>query len=277
MAKKAPEQFISPANLWGKPLPGYSGKKEPVVAQEETPAVTDALPDDDEPEEDEAIDDEDDEDFDDEEGDEEDETEEEEEDVVAPEETIVAQTSAAAETVEMPTNEKEREHMAEKKSGADHIRDMIAQRTASGESLRGVDIVAALAKKKIVVSPAQVSQLLKKAGMGGKPRGMAMTISSEDRSRIANQFKLKDKPGRTRVPNNAVLASAKPRVATAPTAVAAQPVMDMAEDPLMTTEMLIAAAQFVKTCEGNFDAALCTLATYRRMTMTMDTIKNATL
>jgi hypothetical protein len=78
-----------------------------------------------------------------------------------------------------------------KKSMSDHVRDEIAKRQASGDSLRGVDIVTALAKRGVKVSPAQVSQLLKKAGAGTKSRKPkaaatpAATPEPTDRSRMA--------------------------------------------------------------------------------------------
>jgi hypothetical protein len=61
--------------------------------------------------------------------------------------------------------------MSEKMSLSDHVRAEITRRHKAGDSLRGKDIVEALAKKKIKVSPAQVSQLLKKAGLGGGKPG----------------------------------------------------------------------------------------------------------
>lgn len=71
------------------------------------------------------------------------------------------------------TTESRTRSMADKKkvSLSDHIRTEIEKRKASGASLRGVDIVAALEKRSISVSPAQVSQLLKKAGVAGSKRG----------------------------------------------------------------------------------------------------------
>jgi hypothetical protein len=61
---------------------------------------------------------------------------------------------------------------------SDHVRAEIARRHKAGEELRGVEIVKALAKRKIEVSPAQVSQLLKKAGLGGKPRKRGGTTTA---------------------------------------------------------------------------------------------------
>lgn len=73
-----------------------------------------------------------------------------------------------------------------KKSMSDHVRDEITRRQESGDSLRGVDIVTALAKKGIKVSPAQVSQLLKKAGVSSKARGPKKSkAAAEERTRAA--------------------------------------------------------------------------------------------
>ena len=57
-----------------------------------------------------------------------------------------------------------------KKSISDYIREEIARRQDAEESLRGKDIVAALAEEGVTANPAQVSQLLKKAGVKSKPR-----------------------------------------------------------------------------------------------------------
>ena len=77
----------------------------------------------------------------------------------------------AEDTVSKPRR-KERVSMAsskteKKKSMSDYVRDEISRRIDNDKSLRGKDIVAALAAKGVNVSPAQVSQLLKKAGVTG--------------------------------------------------------------------------------------------------------------
>lgn len=91
------------------------------------------------------------------------------------------------------------EEMAEKKSLSDYVREEIADRKASGESLRGVDIMNALAKRKIKVSAAQVSQLLKKEGVSSKARGgrkpaAATAAASDERSRVANKARTATRP-----------------------------------------------------------------------------------
>ncbi len=81
--------------------------------------------------------------------------------------------------------------MADKKmSMSDHVRAEIDKRQSAGDSLRGVDIVNALAKRGIKVSPAQVSQLLKKAGVGQKARGPRKSkAAAEERSRAASSIR----------------------------------------------------------------------------------------
>lgn len=73
-----------------------------------------------------------------------------------------------------------------KKSMSDYVREEIARRQESGDSLRGVEIVNTLAKKGVKVSAAQVSQLLKKAGVSAKARGPKKAkAAAEERSRAA--------------------------------------------------------------------------------------------
>jgi hypothetical protein len=86
-------------------------------------------------------------------------------------------TAAAVATVHSagvkPINTKKRkkEKMAEKMSISDHIRREIEKRQESGDSLRGVDIKNSLEKRGVLASPAQISQLLKKAGVAPTARG----------------------------------------------------------------------------------------------------------
>jgi hypothetical protein len=82
--------------------------------------------------------------------------------------------------------EKRVRSMPEKKSMSDYVREEIDRRKKSGDSLRGVDIVTELAKHKIKVSPAQVSQLLKKAGVSQKAPGprKAKLAASQDGEKI---------------------------------------------------------------------------------------------
>ena len=78
---------------------------------------------------------------------------------------------AAVEPTKEMSKKKKKDESTMKKRGSDYIREEIARRRESGDSLRGVDIVKALAKKKVAVSAAQVSQLLKAEGVPRAPRG----------------------------------------------------------------------------------------------------------
>jgi len=270
MAKKATAgELVSPANLWGKPLPRIptgraaaekpEGKgtrmhpddddeidsdvdaelaeaeevDEPELEVEEDDEDGAELETSDEPESEEDDDEEDDavEDFEDEEGG---------DDSVADaaESSVEAAESAPRERKSRTTVKVDA--MAEKKTMSDHVRDEIAARKRAGESLRGVDIVAALAKRKIKVSPAQVSQLLKKAGMGGKSRAgrkaapapAAAGGDHEERSRRANKAK---------------------------NARAAAGGLDL------PWSQLNAAKAFVLTCDGSVDAAMSVLTTLQKL------------
>lgn len=135
--------------------------------------------------------------------------------------------------------------MPEKKSGADHIRDEIAKRQAANESLRGVDIVAALAKRRIEVSPAQVSQLLKKAGAGGAPRGNKLVAAgNEGKSRIANKAK---KPA-AETPR--MLPKARPATGAVGT---------------LPMDQLKAASAFLAACGGCYDSAGEILSAHKQL------------
>lgn len=131
--------------------------------------------------------------------------------------------------------------MSEKMSLSDHVRAEITRRQKSGDSLRGKDIVDSLSKKKIKVSPAQVSQLLKKAGLGGKTRGKkaaAVAAAGTDKNRVAHKAAPRD-----------VSPSATP---------AKQPPKMAAKKPAATTgfkvpmAQLEAASSFVDACGGSF-------------------------
>jgi len=90
------------------------------------------------------------------------------------------------------TPESRKRTMSDKKkvSLSDHIRNEIDKRQTSGASLRGVDIVAALEKRGINVSAAQVSQLLKKAGVAGtRARKPAAEEQVSEKSRSAMKAK----------------------------------------------------------------------------------------
>lgn len=221
MSKKVEAgEIVNPANLWGKPL-GKSAAPAPKASKEKE---TRMLPDDeidsdvdaeleDEPTDAELVDaavnddiedgsaDDDADGFDSEPGDDADEEGDEEVDSAVDADEEESKTTR----VVTPMADKK------KKSMSDHVRDEIDRRNAAGESLRGVDIVNALAKKGVKVSPAQVSQLLKKAGVSAKgrnPRKSKVAEAAEDtRSRAAVSTRKGTEPKR---PANKVRPTAEP-------------------------------------------------------------------
>lgn len=274
MAKKTEVGgFISPANLWGKPLPNLSGSKPAPATNEQTEERTkrmladeddtsdsdvDAELEDeneaaayaeaaaeeaDEPEDADDAEDADDEEaevdgYESEEGDDADDGKE----VDA---TVAVDSDDPAPVPVTASAKKKVSPMSEKKSGADHIRDEIAKRQAAGESLRGVDIVAALAKRRIEVSPAQVSQLLKKAGAGGAPRGKKLVAAGDEgKSRIANKAK---KP-------TAETPRMLPKARPATGAVGTLPM-----------DQLKAASAFLAACGGCYDSAGEILSAHKQL------------
>lgn len=275
------EEFVSPANLWGKPLPGATSKapaeKDKDKTEKGTTKMRFATPEDYDDEdvdvdvdaelEEDAVDDEEayteaDADYEDEGSediretaaklpdDEDDETEYEPEegDEVSDEAVDSAvETDEDDDPVEAPkatkTQKRKVKAMAEKKSGADHIREEIERRQASGDSLRGVDIVAALAKKRVTVSPAQVSQLLKKAGVSsGKRTPVAV---GEERTRDAARHKRRDEPPK---------AAPKRPVAKGPSGSTTLPM-----------DQLKAASAFLAACDGCYDMAGEILAEHKKL------------
>jgi hypothetical protein len=284
MAKKTEAGgFISPANLWGKPLPNLSGSKPAPAskAKEEEERTKRMLADEDddidsdvdaelEDEEvvvdDEALAEDDDEaayeaaaeteengsdDDDEDEADEEEESYEPEDGDSADagqaevDATVAVDSDDPAPVPVTAGAKKKVANMSEKKSGADHIRDEIAKRQAAGESLRGVDIVGALAKRRIEVSPAQVSQLLKKAGAGGAPRGGKKLVTAGD-------------DGKSRVAGKAKKSHAEPPRA-APKARASQ------TPAALPMEQLKAASAFLAACEGCYDTAGEILSAHKQL------------
>jgi|GEM_PF-5648944 len=262
------EEFVSPANLWGKPLPGATSKAPKEKKEEKVTRMrTDEYDDEDvdadvdaELEED-VVDDEAayaGDDYEDESGDDvretaaeltdeeaagddDDETEyepEEGDDDVSDEAVdSTVETDEDDDPVEAPkatkTQKGKVKDMAEKKSGADHIREEIERRQESGDSLRGVDIVAALAKKRVTVSPAQVSQLLKKAGVAsGKRTPVAV---GEERTRDAARHKRKDEPAKA-APKRPVAKS-------------------LSGSTTLPMDQLKAATAFLAACDGCYDKA----------------------
>lgn len=276
------EEFVSPANLWGKPLPGATSKAPAEKDKKEkgTTGMRFATPEDYDDEdvdadvdaelEEDAVDDEaayaeaDYEDegsedvretaakLSDDDADEDDETEYEPEEGDEVSDEAVDSTVEADEDddpVEAPKATKTRKgkvkDMAEKKSGADHIREEIERRQESGDSLRGVDIVAALAKKRVTVSPAQVSQLLKKAGVASAKRGAAVAVS-EERTRDAARHKRKEEPPKSAAP--------KRPVARGPSGSTTLPM-----------DQLKAATAFLAACDGCYDTAGDILAEHKKL------------
>lgn len=277
------EEFVSPANLWGKPLPGATSKalaeKDKDKKEKGTTGMRFATPEDyddedvdadvdAELEEDEVNDEEAyaeaDADYEDEgsedvretaaklpDDDEDDETEYEPEegDEVSDEAVDSAvEVDENDDPVEAPKATKTRKgkvkDMAEKKSGADHIRDEIERRQESGDSLRGVDIVAALAKKRVTVSPAQVSQLLKKAGISSGTRAPAEV--GAERTRDAARHKRKEEPVKSAAP--------KRPVARGPSGSTTLPM-----------DQLKAATAFLAACDGCYDMAGDILAEHKKL------------
>jgi hypothetical protein len=169
------------------------------------------------------------------------------------------------ETEVAETTPESRKHtMSDKKkvSLSDHIRNEIEKRKASGASLRGVDIVGALEKRSISVSPAQVSQLLKKAGIAGAKRGRkpaeTATEQPSEKSRVAMKAK-----------KNGVEAQKKPlglKRNAPPAPVAAQPRSALKAAPSASgrfsvpVDQLKAAEAFVSAC-GGFEKATRILTT----------------
>lgn len=278
MAKKI--GLINPTQLWGKPLPSVGPTKakdtkvtgkmtydddvtddedvdvdaELADAESEADADDDALEaveaetdnevtddDADEPEEDDSDEEPD---YDAEEGDVSDETEDGVEDGEEEVVTAVADDNDESGDDENAPETTGKGSMSEKMSLSDHVRAEITRRQKSGDSLRGVDIVETLAKKKIKVSPAQVSQLLKKAGVAGKPRGKkaataVVAAGAADKSRVAHKAAKRDvEPA---APKAGQKAAAKARPAT--------------NGFKVPMTQLQAAEAFVDACGGSFSDA----------------------
>lgn len=276
----AANNLISPTNLWGKPLPTTALPTEKKLAKKVTGKMTDSddVMDDDEidvdaelanadvEEDDELVtadaeddvdvtgDLEDDDEADDEEPEYDDDVTDEDQDVVEKEEvvTAVANDEDAPGNINVSRNTRNIAAMAEKMSLSDHVRAEIARRQKSGEEMRGKDIVAALAKRKIEVSPAQVSQLLKKAGLGGKTRGRkpanaaaADTTAVTEKSRMAEKLKRS-----TKQPPMVETLDPPPRAAAK-----AQKEPATCESFNLPMTQLRAAEAFVTACGGSFKSA----------------------
>lgn len=266
---------LNPANLWGKPDPRAARNKEETVSRkidEENPEAVDdidvdAALDDADVEDEEAAyaeaeavetgDEEgDDDDFDPEEGDEDEEDDAGDADAELDEETTASTADEVEDDAETPAantksaaTSRKRDMSAKKTSLSDHIRSEIARRQEAGDSLRGKDIVAALASRRITVSPAQVSQILKKEGLGGQPRAgrkpkAAATAAGADGERSRTALKVKG-PGKA--------GTKKP--AAAPARVAPKTARPAGNGFHVPMDQLQAAEKFVAACGGSFDAA----------------------
>jgi hypothetical protein len=150
---------------------------------------------------------------------------------------------AAVETTKEKKTKKKKEESTMKKRGSDYIREEIVRRREAGDSLRGVDIVKALAKKRVVVSAAQVSQLLKAEGVPRAPRGR--------------------QPAET--------PAVKPKAKAAPTSTeqvtraAAQRPKKLEYPPGLPLDQLKAASAFLDACDGDYDAAVSILNVHRQV------------
>lgn len=266
------EKAQNPSSLWGKPLPASLHKlqtKEPKMAteeyeedfDEENADVDAELVDDEEShvaddeasadayaeEAEEEIDDEEEEEneedeaYDSEAGDEAEVSYVENEAEENTEEPDHDDDVAAVETTKDMQKKKKKDESTMKKRGSDYIREEIARRRETGDSLRGVDIMKALAKKKVTVSAAQISQLLKAEGVPRAPRGRQPA----------------EKP------------AARPR----PVAVAAEPATRAAQQrpkkleypTELPLDQLKAASAFLDACGGDYDAAVSILNVHRQV------------
>ena len=276
-------KIVSPASLWGKPLP--RAPNSPVTKEkaarvlpdkkidsdvdaeleEDTTTMAELADEDSVEDEDEVstvaatgADDDDDDDEDEDEDDEDDEDEDESEDAeedeefeseegddddddvensvdstVDVDEVPVPAAIAAGVTPKVMT-------MTEKKSIADYVRDNIADRKSAGESLRGIDIVNSLAKRRIKVSPAQVSQLLKKSGVSQKARGGRKVVAvATTGTRSRSTLKAKTVEPAQQAP--------KIRATTGTTTE-------------LPWKQLSAARAFIAACNGSFEEASGTLS-----------------
>jgi hypothetical protein len=206
-----------------------------------------------------------------EEGDEEVASEDEIETVVSAVDTDeVVEDDETDETEVVNTKESRTTRMAEKKkvSLSDHVRNEIDKRKTSGASIRGVDIVAALEKRGINVSAAQVSQLLKKAGLssGKKGRPPAAKTGGEAIERPRMAPKASKKPAEEPKPRAAV--SRKP--AAEPARIAPKVAAKTGNGFKVPMEQLGAASDFVAACGGSFDKATRILAAAEKLSQSFD-------
>lgn len=249
--------IVSPASLWGKPLPKTLHKTAPekkkdtgmlpeeddadsvmeedVDAELEADGPSDAELEAENPEVDETDADED-------AGDDEEPSYDEDDD----EEAEDVDSAVEDDTTKVSKKKRVTTPMAgKKKSMSDHVRDEIDRRQAAGDSLRGVDIVNALAKKGVKVSAAQVSQLLKKAGVSAKARGPKKSkAAAEERSRAATSTRKVAEP----------VSRPTPKAKPATGGVVGLPVTH-----------LKAAKDFVAACGDSYDEAFNVLDMHRQL------------
>lgn len=166
--------------------------------------------------------------------------------------------SEAADTSEDPSHDDEvvaeeqqvikqkKGEKAMKKRGSDYIREEIAKRREAGDSLRGVDIVKALAKKKVTVSAAQVSQLLKAEGVPSSGRGRPAATKA---------------PPKKREP----VAAAAPAAPEQSRSAAQRPKKLDYPDTGLPLDQLKAASAFLEACGGDYDEATNVLNMHRQV------------
>ena len=174
-------------------------------------------------------------------------------------------------------NEEKEEVMAEKKkmSISDHVRAEIERRKKSGGEIRGKDIIATLGKRGVTASAAQVSQLMKKAGItstsgrgrkpgsGKKKPSEAVTTITEttEKSRAAMRaLKKKDLPARK--PAAGAATEEEPRRITRKTRGSADTGFRVPMGKLQ------AAEEFVAACGGSFKAAAAMLQAAEQLSQT---------
>lgn len=251
--------IVSPASLWGKPLPktlhktapetkkdtGMLPEDEDLVMEEDVDAELEADgPSDAELEaEDPAVDETN---TDEEVGDDDDEPSYDDEEDADEDEEEDSDTSAVEDAKKKVSTKRVTTPMAgKKKSMSDHVREEIDRRKASGDSLRGVDIVNTLAKKGIKVSAAQVSQLLKKADVSAKARNPRKSkAAAEERSRLATSTR------KVPEPTTRLAAAGKPTTGGI--------------TGLQVTH-LKAAKDFVAACGNSYDEAFSVLDMHRQL------------
>lgn len=162
--------------------------------------------------------------------------------------------------VAVETKESRISSMADKKkiSLSDHVRNEIEKRKTAGASLRGVDIKTALEKRGITVSAAQVSQLLKKAGVApgkkGRPAATPAASAPEKPRQALRAGKKMDQPA----PKPRAAISRKPATEETPrigAKIAPKAAPKVGNGFNVPMAQLQAAEEFVSACGGSFTDA----------------------